>query len=103
MTFGTLQRLSNSVFPVVSHRGNEVGMVDTSKYLGGQLDSYLKFDKHVDYIKPILYIRMRTLGRIKQYIPNDLALQLYRSLILPHLDYGHIIYISLSACIANQL
>ncbi len=103
MPFGTSQRLSLNVFPVVSYGGTDVELVDTYKYLGIQLDSGLRFDRHVDYIKRKLYIKMKALGRIKPFIPDDLALQLYQSLVIPHFDYGDIVYDAMSSTSANQL
>ena len=46
---------------------------------------------------------MKALGRVKPYIPKDLALMLYNSLILPHFDYGDVVYDAMSATSANQL
>ena len=78
-------------------------MVNCYQYLGIELDSHLKFNKHVDYLKRKLYVKMKSLGRIKQFISNDLALDLYRSLILPHIDYGDMIYDAMSDTLANQV
>ena len=89
--------------PVISFNGIEVELVISYQYLGIILASQLKFDKHVDYLKRKLNTKMRCLGRIRQYIPEELALQLYSSLILPHLDYGDIIYDAMSTTLSNQL
>ena len=35
---------------------------------------------------------MKSLARIHQFVSKNLALELYRSLIIPHIDYGNIIY-----------
>ena len=96
MAFGTAQKSANCVFPVMSYNNKEVELVETYKYLGIQLDSYLRFDKHVDFIKCQLYAEMKTRGRINQFIPNDIALSLY-------LNYGDIVYNAMSADSANQL
>ena len=46
---------------------------------------------------------MKQLGRIKPFIPTDLTIHPYCSLILPHLDYGDTVYEAMSDTLANQL
>ena len=46
---------------------------------------------------------MKTLCRVRQYISQSLALQLYTSLILPDFDYADVIYDSISLQNASKL
>ncbi len=103
MPFGTTQRLHICVFPPITNEGTEVELVNTYKYLGIQLDSGIRFDLHVNYLKRKLYCKMKALTWVKPFIPNDLAITLYNSLILPHFDYGDVVYDAMSTTSANQL
>ena len=46
---------------------------------------------------------MKTLGRVRQYISEKMALDMYRSLVIPHLDFGDAIYDAASKTDAQTL
>ena len=46
---------------------------------------------------------MKMLGRVRQYVSQKVALQLYRTHIIPDLDYGDQIYDSMSPHLAHKL
>ena len=52
----------------------------------------LRFDKHTSYIKRKVFPKMKMLGRVRSFISEKLALQLYKRLIIPHIDYGDVVY-----------
>ncbi len=62
------------------------------KYLGVLLDSNLKFTEHVDLVKRKSFAKMKALARTRQYISQSMSLQLYKGLVIPHVDYGDVIY-----------
>ncbi len=103
MSFGTAQRLKQSVAMSISFNGDAVEQVSHFKYLGVILDSSLQFDRHVAYVKQKVFARLKALGRLRQYISRSLSLTLYRSLILPHFDYADVCYDAMSKTSANQL
>ena len=69
-----------------------VESVEHFKYLSVIVDCDLKFDKHMTNLKCKVYKRLKGLVRLCQYISSRLSLQLYRSLIIPHLDYADVCY-----------
>ncbi len=69
---------------------------DSIKYLGVKLDPALSFDHHVEYIKKKTIRKVKLLGRLNDFLLPDTMLMLYKTLILPIIDYGDIIYDGMS-------
>ena len=70
--------------------------VESFKYLGVYLDNQLRFNTHADYIKRKIFAKMKALAKTRQFVSESMSLQLFQSLILPHLDYGDVIYDAMS-------
>ncbi len=103
MVLGTSQRLANVDFPEVVCNGEIVDKVDNFKYLGIFLDNRLHFNIHADYVKRKIFSKMKMLAKTRQFISQNMSLQLFQSLILPHLDYGDIIYDAMGSQDAAKL
>ena len=103
MFFGSTARYSNCTLIPMEYREQAVEHVNNFKYLGIHLDNCLKFTHHVDYVKRKVFVKMKSLARIRKFVNMGLALQLYNSLILPHFDYGYIVYAPMSNKCANTL
>ena len=78
--------------------GKSLDYVSYYKYFGMTLDSSLSFNKHVNNVIQSAAHKMYMLGKIRPYITNNACIQIYKSMILPYIDYGDIIYAS-----TNQL
>ncbi len=89
MYIGTRNKVSEANFPPLICKNKTIREVDQFKYLGVILDKTLKFDKHTSYIKRKVFIRMKWLVRIRTFIST---IQLYKSLRVPHIDYGDVVY-----------
>ena len=87
----------------IVYNDKTVDNVSKFKYLGVILDRSLTFDDHVAYLRHKIFPRLKTLGRIRQYISQKLAVQLYKRLILPDFDYADPVYDAMSATNAQQL
>ena len=59
------------------------------------LTNKLTFTQHIDHIKSKVNVKLGTLRRIRSTINKPTALMFYKTLILPHFDYGDILYDSL--------
>ena len=66
--------------------------VSVFKYLGIILDSKLTFAPHIDNLLAKSRKRINCLWRVGKFVTKDIALLLFKSLVLLHLDYGDIIY-----------
>ena len=72
-------------------------LVHSIKYLGIVLDEQLKLSDHVRYLKRTLNGRMKMPARLRPLVGQDKCLNLYKSLVLPALDYADVTYDCLSA------
>ena len=84
--FGTGSRLANANFSV-NIDGKELTRVAEYKYLGVILDESLSWNAHVNYLISKVSKRLGILGRTRRSIRMHTAGIIYRSFILPVLDY----------------
>ena len=59
----------------------------SSTVLGVKLDSMLNFKEHISSQLKKAYAKAGALRRIRRFVPMDVMLALYKSFILPHLEY----------------
>ena len=62
-------------------------MITDTKYLVLQIDSQLKWDKHIDTIKTKANRSLRFIKYSKKYLPSDALNKMYREIFEPHLSY----------------
>ena len=84
--FGTGSRLANANLSV-NIDGKELTRVAEHKYLGVILDESLSWNAHVNYLISKVSKRLGILGRTRGSISMHIAGIIYRSFILPVLDY----------------
>jgi hypothetical protein len=56
------------------------------------LDSSLKWKKHIDFISNKINRISGIFYRLKRFLPENILLMLYNSLVLPHLNYGVLLW-----------
>ena len=66
--------------------------VPSFKYLGVLLDSTLTYNLHIGSLIRTVSHKVSLLGKVKKYLRDDAALQIYKSMILPYLDYADVIF-----------
>ena len=62
------------------------------KYLGILIDSNLSWKQHIDYITLKISKTVGLIAKLRHFVPTDILLSIYRSLILPYLTYGLVIW-----------
>ena len=67
-------------------------LVPSFKYLGMTLDPTLSFSHHVSATIRCVQHKIILLSKVKKYLNADVALKIYKSMILPYLDYADVIY-----------
>lgn len=60
--------------------------VDDYKYLGVNIDSKLSFSKHLKNLINTVSFKVSQLQKIRKSLTDKVALQLYKSMILPVMD-----------------
>ena len=72
--------------------GAQLEQVEQYKYLGMILDNRLNFADHIDRLVKKSRQRIGGIGRVRKYITKDIALILYKAMVVPLFDFGDIIY-----------
>ena len=67
--------------------GSAVTKLPSIRILGVELDGMLNFTEHISSQLKKAYAKTGALRRIRHFVPMDIMLALYKSLILPHLEY----------------
>ena len=68
-------------------KGREIELVDTYKYLGIHIDCRLNGDAQFTKSTQTLGYKLRTFGKIRRFLTTSAALSVYKSTILPIIDY----------------
>ena len=96
MVFGTRHKVKKARMVRLSLEDAPLQIVPTYKYLGFTLDSTLSFNYQVKCVANIVSYKANLLAKIRKFLNEDVALRIYKSMILPYFDYGDIIYNSAS-------
>ena len=90
--FGTSPRLSTACNFSVSVQGHIIKRVTEFRYLGIVLDEALTFSAHVKYLISKAGKRLGMLSRVRNNISMHTANVIYKSFILPVLDYCDLVW-----------
>ena len=71
-------------------QGSKIKSTEKLNFLGVTIDSKLNFDHHVSNVCKKASQRIGALMRLKNLIPTEAKLQLYKAAMLPHLTYCHL-------------
>ncbi len=75
--------------------GNEsITQSTTFKYLGMQVENILRWHAHTEKLSSTIGSKIGILKRVRHIVPPETlsVLQLYNTIVLPHFDYGDLIY-----------
>ncbi len=97
MTFGTTHTINRIGELEIVDGTERVEVVENAKYLGVMLDRKLSFSDHVQYIKKKCICRIKMLTKLRPIVGENVSLSLYKSLMVPLLDYTDVVYDTLSA------
>ncbi len=62
------------------------------KYLGVILDDILSFDSHVEYMHGKVVKKLGIVRKARDFQDLGTSVHLYKSLVLPHIDYCDLVY-----------
>ncbi len=92
MLFGTKHKLNNIPNFNLYMGGELLERVESFKYLGVKLDQHLTFQDHIDWVYRKSSMKLGAIRKIRKNLTQPIALSLYKSLVLPHLDYCDIVF-----------
>ena len=95
MVLGTRSMVKrHRFFAKLKNLDKPIDYVYQYKYLGITLDESLTFNNHLKNTIKIVAHKMYMLQKIRQYITEDAAVKISKSMILPYADYGDIFFIN---------
>ena len=94
MLFGMRNMLKKASCLDLFIGNNKLQYVKSFTYLGVKLDCKLNFEAHALECLRLVSHKLYMLSKIRNLITNKQAITIYKSKILPYLDYGDIFYIS---------
>ena len=77
--------------------------VTSYKYLGLTLDMNLNYNKHLENCLKLISHKAFLLNKIRLYIDTNTAITIYKTMILPILEYGDVIYDGANQKLLNDL
>ena len=92
MVFGTRSKVKKAKNIKLKLSGDALQKVPTYKYLGMVLDPTLNFNHHISYVTRTILYKLTMLAKMKKYLNDNVALQIYKSMLLPYFDYADIIF-----------
>ena len=72
--------------------GQTLDRVHCYKYLGLSIDDILSFNKHVQDMHKIVTHKLYMFSKIRFYIDEKAAISLFKTMILPIIEYCDIVY-----------
>ena len=90
--FGSRQKLRYMPPLNLSINNEKLEQVTHIKYLGVILDDILSFDQHVDYMHSKAVKKLGIVRKAREFLDLGTSVQLYKSLVLPHIDYCDLVY-----------
>ena len=92
MSFGSRSRVKKCSKAKIMLKGERLKLVPSYKYLGVTLDPTLSYSQHISGVIRTVHHKMTILGKLKKYLNNDVALGIYKAMLLPYLDYADVIF-----------
>ena len=83
--------------------GSGVTKLPSIRILGVELYSVLNFIEHISSQLKKMYAKTGALKRIRHFVPMDVMLALYKSFILPHLEYCCPLLLGVGKVQANKI
>ena len=77
--------------PYITMKGKRIRTVVKFNYLGALLDKHLSFIPHCRKVLSSVNLKLYNLRQLRKFIDTELALMLFRQMILPVFDYADII------------
>ena len=103
MLLGTDNMLKKQALLNIKINEQQLSQVKSFKYLGVHVDEKLKWDVHIEQTRNELSKMVNYLGRLRQFVNMSELKLIYKSIILPHFDYGDVVWQSASSKSLTQL
>ena len=92
MIFGSRSRVKNAKNVKISINNEIIQTVPSFKYLGILLDATLNYNLHISSVITTVIHKTTPLSKVKRYLCDKTAQQIYKSMILPYIDYADVVF-----------
>ena len=93
LLIGSRQRLSTlERNPIIEINKSPIKQVSTSKSLGVHIDGNLSWECHINEISRKIASGISVIKRIRYFLPFEILLNVYNSLVQPHFDYCNVVW-----------
>ena len=103
VNFGLKSQTKKIVNHTVTIGDIRVDRVHSYKYLGITLDANLNFKKHIKLCIKSASYKTLLLSEIRKYITMDAAIRIFKTMILPLIDYGDVLYHETNGVLIQKL
>ena len=103
MTFASAKKLKKLSKPKIKLNGKLLKHVVSYKYLGVTLDEKLNFSIHIRNMIKNLRFKSILLYRVRGYMSSEVLLKVYKSHVIPVIDYCDILYAGAGVGILDEL
>ena len=100
MVFGSRHRVKKAGHVDMKINNEPLQQVPSYKYLGLMLDSTLNYNQH---IQSVLHLKLHLLAKLKRYMNDNVAVCIYKSMLLPYFDYADVIYNNANVTLLDKL
>ena len=94
MVFGSKNLLTTKPDLNLTVGDKSIERVSSTKYLGVILAEHLSFDEHVSFVHKKASKKLGISYKSKDYLDRSTKILLYKSLIVPHIDYCDLVYMN---------
>ena len=103
MIFGTSNARSKITDSTLNFGGKPLELVTSYNYLGVKIDPSLNYELHAKAIIQRVSDKIALLRRIRRFINSSAALNIYKNMILPILEYGDLLLVSARSSTRRKL
>jgi len=104
MLIGSRFKVSNfGSFAPIEINGSEIKKVTSLKHLGVYIDQNLNWDAHIDSICKKVGKSIYGLKQVRDFVPVDTLIIMYKALIQPTFDYCDLVWSNLNKGLADRL
>ena len=89
--------------PIIETNQFLIKQVSTSKSLGVHIDGNLSWECHINEISKKIASGISAIKRIRYFLPFEILLNVYNSLVQPHFDYCNVVWGNCSNNLSSKL
>ena len=101
--FGTKQQLKEKKDLRLEIGNEPLERVPVFKYLGVLIDKHITFNEHIDCVVGQASKKLGIFWKSREYLNRKTSVLLYKSLVLPHMDYCSLVYTCTNNLNLNRL